>query len=103
MKINNIDVDAAIDKVKLALQEEHLSSELKTTNLAENDLRMVKVQQKISGCFRSMEGAKIFSRIRSYVLTCQKQNVSATDVLALLFQGSMPESMNVLSSYIFAK
>jgi len=64
-----------------------------TNNLAENDLRMVKVQQKISGCFRSMEGAKIFCRIRSYLLTCQKHDVSATKALSLLFQGSMPEFM----------
>jgi transposase len=61
-----------------------------TNNLGENDLRMTKVQQKISGCFRSMEGAYMFCRIRGYLLTCRKNDVSATDALRLLFQGKMP-------------
>ena len=62
-----------------------------TNNQGENDIRMTKVQQKISGCFKSMEGAKIFCRVRSYLLTAQKHGITPTDALKSLFNGELPE------------
>ena len=62
-----------------------------TNNQGENDIRMTKVQQKISGCFKSMDGAKIFCRIRSYLLTAQKHGVSPAKALKLLFAGKLPD------------
>ena len=64
-----------------------------TNNQGENDLRMTKVQQKISGCFRSMDGALIFCRVRSYLSTCRKHGIKITDALDLLFKGKMPDFM----------
>lgn len=62
-----------------------------TNNQGENDLRMTKVQQKISGCFRSMEGANIFCRVRSYLITCKKHDIAATEALETLFKGKLPD------------
>ena len=61
-----------------------------TNNLGENDLRMTKVQQKISGCFRSTEGAYFFCRTRSYLSTCRKHGTSADEGLKILFDGKLP-------------
>jgi len=62
-----------------------------TNNRGENDIRMTKVQQKISGCFRSMDGARIFCRIRGYLSTCRKQGVKSSHALELLFSGKKPD------------
>ena len=57
-------------------------------NLAERDLRMVKVQQKISGSFRSMDGAKVFCRLRGFCSTVRKNAANILDALVDAFLGN---------------
>jgi transposase len=64
-----------------------------TNNRGENDIRMTKVQQKISGCFRSIDGARVFCRIRSYLSTCRKNEIGPTEALTMLFDGKLPSFM----------
>jgi transposase len=53
-----------------------------TNNLAEQDLRMMKVRMKISGSFRTLEGAQIFARLRSVVSTARKHGFNILQILS---------------------
>lgn len=62
-----------------------------TNNLAEQAVRMPKVKQKISGCFRTKSGADSFCTIRSYLATMHKQGANLFQALTLTFQGNPPQ------------
>jgi hypothetical protein len=57
-------------------------------NQAERDLRMVKLQQKVSGCWRTLAGAAAFLAVRSYVATARKHRMNPLAVLRRLFEGA---------------
>lgn len=65
-----------------------------TNNQGERDIRMGKLRQKISGCFRTFRGARIFCRIRSYISTCRKQgrNIWQSIQMAMIGKPFIPSA-----------
>jgi transposase len=57
-------------------------------NLAERDIRMIKVKTKVSGCFRSLDGAKNYLKIMSYVGTVKKHGISAYEAIKQAILGN---------------
>ena len=58
-----------------------------TNNLAERDVRMPKAKMKISGCFRSDDGAKVFARTRGFISTVKKRGKNVFDGIMAVFNG----------------
>lgn len=56
-----------------------------TNNQAERDLRPAKVKQKVSGCFRTEHGAKVYARLQAVISTCRKQGRNVFEMLRNLF------------------
>lgn len=70
-----------------------------TNNQGEQDIRMVKLKQKIAGSFRAFHGGEIFCRVRSYISTAHKQGWNVWDALADAIRGS-PHLLNANQSVV---
>jgi transposase len=62
-----------------------------TNNDAERPVRMLKVRMKISGCFRSVEMAQGFCKMRGYIVSCKKNGIGALEAIQMLTKGETPQ------------
>jgi len=67
-----------------------------TNNEAERDLRMSKVQMKVSGCFRSEDGARCFALFRSYIQTMKKHGLNIFEGIKNLFNPKGNETLDLI-------
>ncbi len=80
-----------LDHVLLFLERKEVPFD---NNLAERDLRMMKLKQKISGGFRTKKGIEVFCRIRSYISTVKKQNKNVWEALT---QAMLGQPVNLIA------
>jgi transposase len=81
-------LDRLLIQSKCVLRFMHDFSIPFTNNRGEQDIRMIKLKQKISGCFRTETGGKVFCLIRSYISTARKQGWRIWDALAAAIKGT---------------
>ena len=74
-----------LDQVLMFLYNEDVPFD---NNRAERDIRMMKLKQKISGCFRSTKGIETFCKVRSYISTVKKQNKNVWQAITVAIQGN---------------
>ena len=72
-------------------------------NGSERDIRMAKLRQKVSGCLRTITGARQFCAIRSYLSTAAKHGLSFFDALVMLTEGNrgcppLPDQTTTISA-----
>ena len=70
-----------------------------TNNEAERSIRMTKVKEKISGVYRSHDGAHAYCAVRSYILTCEAHGLEAYSALQLLMNKQWPDFIQKLFDY----
>jgi transposase len=64
-----------------------MQSTTRSNNGSERDIRMAKLRQKVSGCLRTLTGARQFCAIRSYLSTAAKHGISFFEALVMLTKG----------------